>query len=188
MKKRLPSVRALLTGSTRRRVSAMDNRLAQWGLTTQFDAFLFAPLCEDRNGLQLSMLSVLARINRDPWKEAARLAAMPRANAETSLVSSLRLAAVSGWDPAQASNISSRLVALLPRAEVAAPVIPGAQGPHAQRVAYLLMWLGLVMTMALLAPNYRAVTKDETIATSTSVAPIPATNSETQGTDLGGQQ
>jgi len=166
----------------------MDDRLARWGLTTQFDAFLFAPLWEDPNGLQLSVLSVLARTNQDPWKEAARLAAMPRANAETSLVSSLRLAAVNGWDPTQASDLSARLVSLLPSAAATATVTPGAQGPHAQRVAYLLMWLGLVMTVALLAPNYRAVTKDGTISASTSIAPISATNLGAEGTDLGGQQ
>lgn len=58
------------------RVSTMDSHRSQWGLTTQFDSFLFAPVCDDPNGLQISVLSALARINRDPWKEAARLAAM----------------------------------------------------------------------------------------------------------------
>jgi len=43
-----------------RRVS----RLSRWGLTTQFDAFLFAPVCEDLNGLQISVLSAFARIDQ----------------------------------------------------------------------------------------------------------------------------
>jgi hypothetical protein len=166
----------------------MDSRLARWGLTTQFDAFLFAPVCEDANGLQLSVLSALARINRDPWKEAARLAAMPRANAETSLVSSLCLAAANSWDPTKASKISARLVLLLPHADFIETVTLDVQKPHARALTYLLMWLGLVMTIALLAPNYQATTKDGNVSTSTSVTPISATTSGPNGSDLGGQQ
>src|ERR1700738_4013881 len=105
----------------------MDSRLSGWGLTTQFDCFLFAPVCEDLNGLKVSVLSALARINRDPWKKAALLAAMPKAKAEMSLVSSLDLAAASGWDPAQANMISARLVSLLPQSEITATVPSGAR-------------------------------------------------------------
>jgi hypothetical protein len=165
----------------------MDNRLSAWGLTTQFDCFLFAPVCEDPNGLQLSVLSALARINRDPWKEAARLAAMPKANAEMSLVSSLHRAAANGWDPAQANMISARLVSLLPQSEVTATVTLDTRKPHARGVIYLLMWLGFVMTIALLSPNYPATTKDTNVSTSTSVAPISARNSGSDGIDAGGQ-
>jgi hypothetical protein len=148
----------------------MDSHGSHWGLTTQFDAFLFAPVCEDLNGLQISVLSALARMNRDPWKEAARLAAMPKASAETALVSTLQLAAANGWDPMQANKLSARLVSLLPHAGVIATVTrDAAQRPPAPAVS-LLMWLALVMTMALLAPHYRAATSEGTASTS---APLP---------------
>ncbi|MFB9262498.1 hypothetical protein ACFFWD_04830 [Bradyrhizobium erythrophlei] len=42
-------------------------------LESQYDAFLFASLCED-DELTLSVLSVLARQDVDPWQEADRLA------------------------------------------------------------------------------------------------------------------
>jgi hypothetical protein len=116
----------------------MDSRLSGWGLTTQFDCFLFAPVCEDPNGLQLSVLSALARINRDPWKEAARLPAMPKAKAEMSLVSSLNLAAANGWDPARANMISAHLVSLLPRPNAAATATPDTGKAHARRMIFLL--------------------------------------------------
>jgi hypothetical protein len=165
----------------------MDNRLSVWGLTTQFDGFLFAPVCEDPNGLQLSVLSALARINRDPWKEAARLAAMPKANAEMSLVSSLDLAAANGWDPEQAHVISARLVSLLPQPNVAATVTPDIRKAHARRAIFMMVWLGLAMMISLLSPNHPATTNETNVATTSSAASISTKDSESNGINVGGQ-
>ena len=44
----------------------------------EFDAFLCAAIGEDRNGTTLSVLSALARLDVDPWREATKLARMPR--------------------------------------------------------------------------------------------------------------
>ena len=46
-------------------------------LGSEFDAFLFAPIGEDRNGLTLSIVSLLGRMDLDPWQEAAKLAGLP---------------------------------------------------------------------------------------------------------------
>ena len=43
----------------------------------EFDKFLGAPIGEGRNGTPLSVLSALARLDVDPWQEAASLARMP---------------------------------------------------------------------------------------------------------------
>jgi hypothetical protein len=51
----------------------------------EFDKFLCAPIREDRNGTPLSVLSALARLDVDPWQEAASLARMPRDTAATRL-------------------------------------------------------------------------------------------------------
>lgn len=40
----------------------------------EFDKFLCASIGEDRNGTMLSVLSALARLDVDPWQEAADLA------------------------------------------------------------------------------------------------------------------
>jgi hypothetical protein len=37
-------------------------------LGMEFDDFLFAPIGDDRNGMLLSVLSVLARLDFDPWQ------------------------------------------------------------------------------------------------------------------------
>ncbi|MFQ1702899.1 hypothetical protein ACJ5NV_20170 [Loktanella agnita] len=39
----------------------------------EFDRFLYASVGEDRNGYVVTVLSTLARLGLDPWKEAAEL-------------------------------------------------------------------------------------------------------------------
>jgi hypothetical protein len=46
-------------------------------LASEFDDFPFAPIGEDRNGMLLSVLSALARLDVDPWQEAAESARLP---------------------------------------------------------------------------------------------------------------
>ena len=43
-----------------------------------YDAFLFESLGVEDNGMDLSVLSALARAGVDPWAEAKRLAGLPR--------------------------------------------------------------------------------------------------------------
>jgi hypothetical protein len=50
-------------------------------LGSKFDAFLFAPIGEDSNGMLLSVVSVLARLGVDPWLDAAELARVPEETA-----------------------------------------------------------------------------------------------------------
>ena len=61
----------------------MDNRPLVSSFTSRYNQFLYAPICEEANGMQLSVLSALARMDVDPWEEATRLAAMPKAIAVT---------------------------------------------------------------------------------------------------------
>jgi hypothetical protein len=56
---------------------------------SEFNVFLFARVCEDRNDTPLSMLSALARLDLDPWQEAAELAQLPRESATRRLASSI---------------------------------------------------------------------------------------------------
>ena len=82
---------------------------------SEFDEFLGASIGEDRNGTGLSVLSALARLDVDPWKEATSLARMPSTAAVirlTELIDALP------HEPAIAipSKMSAAdLVALLPK-------------------------------------------------------------------------
>jgi len=102
-------------------------------LRSDFDAFLFAPIGEDTNGMPLTLLSVLARLGIDPWEEAADLAQLPLEPALQRLTS--RLEAAPNSRPATAAdtvNIATRLIALLhrpPPRKQAAPASAPAPAP-----------------------------------------------------------
>ncbi|MEM9761500.1 MAG: hypothetical protein AAF968_03145 [Pseudomonadota bacterium] len=79
-----------------------------------FEPFLYAFVGDDRRGAGVTVLSALARLNLDPWDEAARLAASGRVAAKTRLVQLLsRLddvpALALGREP-----VANELVFLLP--------------------------------------------------------------------------
>lgn len=93
-------------------------------LPTDFDAFLFAPIGEDSNGLPLTLLTVFARLDIDPWEEAAHLAALPVEPAMQRLASRLEASSDAPPSPADTVNIVTRLVALLHRAPSQKAVAP----------------------------------------------------------------
>jgi hypothetical protein len=78
-------------------------------LGPEFEPFLYAILYEDGNGNPLTMVSAIARAGADPWKEAERIAKMPKTAA---------LDALAGMIPersgADGAAIADRLFALLP--------------------------------------------------------------------------
>lgn len=80
---------------------------------SQYDAFLFASVCET-NEMTLSVLSVLARQDVDPWQEADRLAQLSRDQAISSLASKIWKSNSERWSPSEASMQAVRLVELLP--------------------------------------------------------------------------
>jgi hypothetical protein len=82
---------------------------------SEFDEFLYASIAEEHNGTLLSVLSALARMNLDPWDEAARLAGLPRAAARqwlTTLIAAIPEGPVPRSDP---GVLVEHLIALLPR-------------------------------------------------------------------------
>jgi hypothetical protein len=83
-------------------------------LPAQFDDFLFAQIGEDGNGM-LSVISAFARLDLDPWQEAANLAQLPKATAARRLAS--LIAKLPGLPLAQRdiAAAASRLIARLPR-------------------------------------------------------------------------
>ena len=121
-------------------------------LGSKFDAFLFASIGEDRNGMPLSVLSVLARLGVDPWREAAQLAHLPEETA------TLRLASfIAALPDEQAAHpdpeiAAARLIALLPRVTAfSAPsreMAIGASGANSLRGVVFALFFGVV-TMAL---------------------------------------
>ena len=84
-------------------------------LGSEFDKFLFALVGEDRNGMPLSVVSVLARMDLDPWVEAAKLADLPAETAARKLAAWLDALSDPALKPASPDTRAIRLIALLPR-------------------------------------------------------------------------
>jgi hypothetical protein len=104
----------------------MEFAVAKSALGSEFDAFLFAPLGEDRNGVTLSVISLLARMNLDPWQEAGDLAALPAEAAASRLAVSLDSLTDPILRQANSRTMILSLLALLPRAKPAVIPTPGA--------------------------------------------------------------
>jgi len=103
-----------------------------------YDAFLFESLGIEENGMDLSVLSALARAGVDPWAEAKRLAGLPRQAAIAALTAILNLTAD--------TETARHLIELLPRT-------PSAQPPSPRTLDRQVLFrkYGLVMIIAWLA-------------------------------------
>lgn len=84
-------------------------------LGSEFDAFLYASIDEDNNGMPLSVLSALARLEVDPWEEAARLTRLPKEAAVRQLISLLDAVPHRSSAREDSAKIAARLIPLLPR-------------------------------------------------------------------------
>jgi len=116
---------------------------------SQLDDFLFAPIGDEKNGTTLTVLSVLARQDIDPWREAASLAEMPRESATlrmSSLIAGLPDRPSTRLDP---EAVAALLVARLPRSAVAAPGRNKAS-PRASGVNYSGLFIFLALAAFLL--------------------------------------
>ena len=137
----------------------MDNRRSVLNATSRYEDFLLAPICDEPGGMRLSVLSALARMNVDPWEEAARLAALTTADAQKTLVSTLNLFPGKRQRSAETELLAVRLIALLPKASETtvagnATVTEG----RTKRYRYWLMWLCLAVAMSFLLPHQPVTT------------------------------
>jgi hypothetical protein len=81
---------------------------------SRFDRFLYAAVREDPDGTPLTVLSVLARLDIDPWKEAARLAQLPGEAAARALAVLISALPKGSATPSDSETIAARLITLLP--------------------------------------------------------------------------
>jgi hypothetical protein len=84
-------------------------------LGAEFDAFLFASIGEDKNGMEVSVLSGLARSDVDPWQEALRLANLSDESATQRLAA--LISALPDWGASHSDPraIADSLIGRLPR-------------------------------------------------------------------------
>jgi hypothetical protein len=118
-------------------------------LGSEFDNFLFAPIGEDGNGMLLSVVSALARLDVDPWQQADELARLPREAATQRLA--LLIAALPGGPSAypDPGTIAGRLIALLPRGanskNPSRDALPGAGAVTNSRILTFVIILSFML-------------------------------------------
>jgi hypothetical protein len=119
---------------------------------SDLSGFLCAPLWEERNGAPLSVLSALARLDMDPWAEAARLAALPRGGAASTLAAIL--GRLPGQHPGSSDTamIAERLVVLLPKGGSATSISGGEQTRPTDATGRWFL-LALIATLCALVVN-----------------------------------
>jgi len=159
--------------------AVMGNQGSASNVTSHYDGFLFATIRVESGGLRLSVLSALARMNVDPWEEAARLTALPAPEAERALVSILDRVPDKQQTSAETGILAARLVALLPKADATAHA-KASKGPgrHALRNRYWLALLFFAIAMWYLSAHQLATTTSAEDPTSV-VNAIPPTQGST---------
>jgi hypothetical protein len=107
----------------------------------EFDDFLYAAIGADRNESPLSVLSALARLDLDPWREAAELSQLPKGVAAARLERLIARLPRGRGDEADLGAVADRLIALLP----SLPRTAAGQDPHDRQMAsasaLILAWL-----------------------------------------------
>jgi hypothetical protein len=117
-------------------------------LHSDLNDFLFAEVGEEENGMPLNVVSGLTRLGLDPWEEAGRLAALPKAVAAEKLAPIIARLPVDRPAPSDNLAISRLLVELLPEHRRAAS--PVRQPADAEGKKYLLAMV-LFACLALVA-------------------------------------
>jgi hypothetical protein len=116
--------------------------------------FLFAPVGTEANGMTLSLVSVFARLGDDPWREAGRLAGLPKSEAIESLARIIAGMPTSIWPLPTATAIAVRLITLLPTRSGNSGLGPPALA-HSAKAGRLLR-IGLVLVCVACAAAYEA--------------------------------
>jgi hypothetical protein len=142
--------------------------------SSEFNEFLYAPVGSERNGATLSVLSALARLNIDPWREAAELSELPKRTAAHRLASLIARLPANPWPQADCQAIADRLIEFLPRRSSGASSTADARGSRRISVVPIMIAAALGLAVLLIAasrePSSR-VDHDDVPVLSTTASP-----------------
>lgn len=93
-------------------------------LGAEFNDFLFAFVGEEESGVELTVLSALARLGLDPWGEAANLSKLSREAATSALEAKIAALPKGLWKESDIRSIAVRLVNCLPKNASVSAVSP----------------------------------------------------------------
>ena len=123
----------------------------------EFNDFLYAPIGAERNEMPLSVLSALARLNVDPWEEAAQLSELPKDTATQRLATLIARLPGGRWAEVDSGAIADRLIELLPhRSSSKVPPADKTHGPRGMTgsaVATMLICAALGVSALIIAAS-----------------------------------
>jgi len=129
----------------------MSLRHAYAPMLPEFDPFLFASVGEEIDGVPLSVLSALTRLDLDPRDEAARLSHLTKEAAADQLARLIARLSDRSWTLSETRRIADRLIERLPTSPAGKPdpfepgavLTPSSTGP--QLLVYLALLIALVV-------------------------------------------
>jgi hypothetical protein len=153
-------------------------------IPSTYDDFLYAPVGESSNGALLTVLSVLARQDVDPWEAAADLTQLPQ-EAATRRLTSMIAASPGRSSTGDQAAMANRLIALLPRrsapdAGKSAPDVPHCEAPlNRPPSAVSLMVIAIYICVMLLSQWIASSRLQEAPAEAAASPTPPSTLGET---------
>jgi hypothetical protein len=136
---------------------AMTHCRATPSLGLQFNAFLFASIDEGASEARLSVVSALARLDLDPWQQAAELTQLPSETAVQRLAALLSKLPGDDLAHSDSQTISQRLIALLPStgAPISGTSLRDGSGTPVQIDLTLIMTIFFLMSVVAMANSRR---------------------------------
>jgi len=122
---------------------------------SSFDAFLQAAVAEGGNGLPVSVLSLFARLDRDPWSEAAELDRLAPKLASERLIELIGMMPQALLTGPEASSVATHLIGLLPHGRSSPKsrsAVPGG-GPAAAPLRRIVL-LNIILISIFLVVRY----------------------------------
>ena len=111
---------------------------------SEYNAFLFAAVGEEKIGMPLTVLTALTRLGIDPWQEAARLADLSKEAALRTFAATIAKLPEGDWKAADSEAIAARLLSWLPgKSTKAVPRSRGQTQPCRQDEAGLRALAGV---------------------------------------------
>jgi hypothetical protein len=119
---------------------------------SEYNAFLFAAVGEEKAGQSLTVLTALTRLGFDPWREAARLSDLPKETAARVFAVTIAMLPEGDWKASESEAIAARLVNWLPgRSAAVIPSVAAGRGKSEKMKSGFATWLAWgVLAVALL--------------------------------------
>ena len=129
-----------------------------------YNAFLFASISDDGGAAPLNTVSVLARLDIDPWQEAAELTRLPRDSAIQRLAGLLVRTPGHPNGLPDAEMIAMRLVALLPGRKSADDAVPARTTNPGRAFDPTFVAIGFGFAVVVLVSGFYQATNNQTAA------------------------